>query len=180
MNKSLAAGAAGLLLVAGSASAISLNGEVGSDYTNLGFGMGTNTGGLAISGNWARSDHDGDVYGLGLGFNLPLGPLMATVGGKGIYMSPEDGSSGGAVAIGGGLTYPINKSFTLYGEGYFAPEELTSGMKSYSEANGGLRWNVFRPLTVDVGYRYINMEGKDGRRDNRVADGVYIGAGLAF
>ncbi|MFV8757860.1 YfaZ family outer membrane protein, partial [Yersinia enterocolitica] len=89
MNKSLAACAAGLLLVAGSASAISLNGEVGSDYTNLGFGMGTNTGGLAISGNWARSDHDGDVYGLGLGFNLPLGPLMATVGGKGIYMSPE-------------------------------------------------------------------------------------------
>ncbi|EIS07510.1 yfaZ family protein [Yersinia pestis PY-46] len=57
---------------------------------------------------------------------------------------------------------------------------MTSGMKSYSEANGGVRWNVFRPLTVDVGYRYINMEGKEGRRDNRLADGVYIGAGLNF
>ncbi|MDW9424996.1 porin, partial [Yersinia enterocolitica] len=52
MKKHLIACAASLLFVAGSANAISLNGEVGSDYTNLGFGMGTNTGGLAISGNW--------------------------------------------------------------------------------------------------------------------------------
>lgn len=93
------------------------NAETGRHYTNLGFGLGTNTGGLAISGNWARSDHDGDVLGLGLGFNLPVGPMTATVGAKGIYMSPEDGSSGGAVAIGGGLSYPINKSFSVYGEG---------------------------------------------------------------
>lgn len=180
MNKYLVACTASLLFVASSASAVSFNAETGRDYTNLGFGMGTNSTGLAISGNWARSDHDGDIVGLGLGFNLPLGPMIATAGAKGIYMSPEDGSTGGAVAIGGGLRYPINSSFSLYGEGYFAPEELTSGMKSYSEANGGVRWSIFRPLTVDVGYRYINMEGKEGHRDNRLADGVYIGAGLNF
>lgn len=38
-------------------------------------------------------------------------------------------------------------------------------MKAYNEASGGLRWK-FRPLSVDVGYRYMQMEGKDGRRDN--------------
>ncbi|WP_016671395.1 YfaZ family outer membrane protein, partial [Yersinia pestis] len=100
MNKHLVACAASLLLVAGSASAVSFNAETGRHYTNLGFGLGTNTGGLAISGNWARSDHDGDVLGLGLGFNLPVGPMTATVGAKGIYMSPEDGSSGGGGGVG--------------------------------------------------------------------------------
>ncbi|AJI93691.1 yfaZ family protein [Yersinia ruckeri] len=180
MKKTFIACAASLLFVAGSASAISITGEAGRHYTNLGFGMGTNTGGLTMSGNWARSDHDGEMAGFGLGFNLPIGSLMATIGGKGIYMAPEDGKNGGAIAVGGGLSYPITKSFALYGEGYVAPESMTSGMKSYTEANAGVRWNVLRPLTIDAGYRYINMEGKDGHRDNRLADGIYLGAGLNF
>ncbi|MCW6647323.1 YfaZ family protein [Yersinia ruckeri] len=180
MKKTFIACAASLLFAAGSASAISITGEAGRHYTNLGFGMGTNTGGLTMSGNWARSDHDGEMAGFGLGFNLPIGSLMATIGGKGIYMAPEDGKNGGAIAVGGGLSYPITKSFTLYGEGYVAPESMTSGMKSYTEANAGVRWNVLRPLTIDAGYRYINMEGKDGHRDNRLADGIYLGAGLNF
>lgn len=180
MKKTLVACAAGLLFVAGSANAISLSGEVGQHYTNLGVGMGTSSSGIGISGNWARSDHDGNVGSLGLNFSLPVGPLMATVGGKALYLSPEDGKSGGALAVGGGLQWTVNRYFTLYGEGYFAPESLTSGVKAYNEANGGLRWNVFRPLNVDVGYRYINMQGKDGKRDNTLADGPYVGVGLSF
>ncbi|MFZ1871492.1 MAG: YfaZ family outer membrane protein [Chania sp.] len=180
MKKTLVACAAGLLLVAGSANAISMNGEAGQHYTNLGIGMDTSTTGLALSGNWLRSDHDGNVGSLGLGFSLPVGPLMATVGGKALYLSPNDGKSGAALALGGGLQWTLNRYFSLYGEGYFAPESLTSGVKAYNEVNGGLRWNVFSPLNVNAGYRYANIEGKDGHRDNKVADGLYIGAGLSF
>jgi hypothetical protein len=32
-----------------------------------------------------HSDNDGDAAGLGLGLNIPLGPFLATVGGKGVY-----------------------------------------------------------------------------------------------
>ena len=73
----------------------------------------------------------------------------------------------------------INRYFSLHGEGYFAPDSFTSGVKAYNEASGGLRWK-FRPLSVDVGYRYMQMEGKDGRRDNTLADGPYVGVGLSF
>ncbi|MBX9311126.1 YfaZ family outer membrane protein, partial [Serratia marcescens] len=59
------------------------------------------------------------------------------------------------------------------------PDSFTSGVKAYNEASGGLRWK-FRPLSVDVGYRYMQMEGKDGRRDNTLADGPYVGVGLSF
>ncbi|VTR49200.1 YfaZ precursor [Serratia fonticola] len=89
MNKTLVACAAGLLFVAGSANAISVSGEAGEHYTNLGVGLGGTTAGLGISGNWIRSDHDGDIGSLGLSFGLPVGPLTATVGGKAIYLSPE-------------------------------------------------------------------------------------------
>ena len=43
-----------------------------------------------------------------------------------------------------------------------------------------MRWNVIRPVTIDVGYRYIEISGKDGNRDNVVADGAYVGAGIGF
>ncbi|VEI73079.1 YfaZ precursor [Serratia fonticola] len=64
MNKTLVACAAGLLFVAGSANAISVSGEAGEHYTNLGVGLGaqqrawgsTATGSVAImmvtSGAW--------------------------------------------------------------------------------------------------------------------------------
>ena len=82
MKKSLMLGFAGMLFVSASASAISISGQAGEDYTNLGFGMGTESTGLAVSGNWMHNDDDGDVAGLGLGLNIPLGPLMASAGGE--------------------------------------------------------------------------------------------------
>lgn len=180
MKKTLVACAASMLFMTGAANALSLSGEAGKHYTNLGFGQDTGTSGLGLTGNWARSDHNGNVGSLGLNFGLPLGPLTATLGGKALYLSPKDGKSGGALALGGGLDWAITRSLSLHGEGYFAPESLTSGVKAYNEASGGLRWTVFRPLSVDVGYRYIQMQGKDGRSDNTLADGPYVGVGLSF
>lgn len=180
MNKTLVACAAGLLFVAGSANAISVNAEVGQHYTNMGFGLGTPVPGLGLSGNWLRSDHDGNVGSLGLAYSIPLGSLVATVGGKALYLSPQDGKSGGALALGGGVKWTLNRYLSLYGEGYVAPEALTSGVKAYNEANGGVRWNVAGPLSVDAGYRYIKIKGTDGHRDNTVADGPHIAVGLSF
>ncbi len=180
MKKYLLAGTTCLLFVAASASAIELGAEAGRRYTNLTAGMGTATSGVAMSGNWARSNDDGNVYGLGLGYNLPLGPVMATLGAKGLYLNPDDGKNGGALALGGGLSWPLNQSLILYGEGYVAPDSFTSGVKSYSEANAGVRWNVVRPLNLTAGYRYMSMEGRNDRRDNTLVDGLYVGAGLNF
>ena len=103
MKKTWVACAAGLLFVTGAANAISVSGEAGQHYTNLGVGMSTGSSGLGLTGNWARSDHDGNVGSVGLNFGVPLGPLTATVGAKALYLSPKDGKSGGAVALGGGL-----------------------------------------------------------------------------
>ena len=89
MKKSVLLGLAGILFVSASANAISINGQAGEDYTNIGVGFGTESTGLAVSGNWMHNDDDGDAAGLGLGLNIPLGPLLATVGGKGIYTNPR-------------------------------------------------------------------------------------------
>ncbi len=37
-----------------------------------------------------------------------------------------------------------------------------------------------RPLSIRAGYRYLNPAGKDGNRDNTIADGPYIGASASF
>ncbi len=181
MNKILAAGAAAsLMFAAASANAASVTGEVGEHYTNLGFGFGTTTPGLALTGNWAHNDDNGDVAGLGLGYNIPLGPFMATAGGKGLYMGPKDGDEGYAVAVGGGLQLPVGSLFSLYGDYYYSPDSLSSGIGNYSEAAAGVRLTVIPLVTVSVGYRYMAMDGKDGDRDNIVADGPYIGGAFNF
>ena len=63
---------AGMLLVSASANAISISGQAGKEYTNIGVGFGTESTGLALSGYWTHNDDDGDVAGVGLGLKLPL------------------------------------------------------------------------------------------------------------
>ncbi|XPE48122.1 YfaZ family outer membrane protein [Shigella flexneri] len=53
--------------------------------------FGTESTGLALSGNWTHNDDDGDVAGVGLGLNPLSGHLMATVAGKGVYTNPNYG-----------------------------------------------------------------------------------------
>ncbi|MBK2653277.1 YfaZ family outer membrane protein, partial [Escherichia coli] len=54
------------------------------------------------------------------------------------------------------------------------------GIDSYQEANVGASWTIMRPLSIQAGYRYLNLAGKDGNRDNTIADGPYIGASASF
>ena len=93
MKKSIFMALAGVMMVSSAAHAISVTGEAGEHYTNLGVGFGTESTGLAVSGNWLHSDNDGDAAGLGLGLNIPLGPFLATVGGKGIYTNPKQAAA---------------------------------------------------------------------------------------
>lgn len=180
MKKIALAGLAGMLLVSASVNAMSISGQVGKEYTNIGVGFGTESTGLALSGNWTHNDDDGDAAGVGLGLNLTLGPLMATVGGKGVYTNPNDGDEGYAAAVGGGLQWQIGDSFRLFGEYYYSPDSLSSGIKSYEEANAGARYTIMRPVSIEAGYRYLNLAGKNGNRDNAIADGPYVGVNASF
>lgn len=180
MKKSIFAAFAGMMFVSTAAHAISFSGQAGEHYTNLGVGFGTESTGLAVTGNWLHNDDDGDAAGLGLGLNIPLGPFLATVGGKGVYTNPNNGDEGYAAAVGGGLQWKIGDSFRLFGEYYYSPDSLSSGIDSYQEANAGARFTIMRPLSIEAGYRYLNLAGKDGNRDNAVADGPYVGVNASF
>ncbi|HHR1398747.1 YfaZ family outer membrane protein [Klebsiella oxytoca] len=180
MKKSIFAALAGMMFVSTAAHAISFSGQAGEHYTNLGVGFGTESTGLAVTGNWLHNDDDGDAADLGLGLNIPLGPFLATVGGKGVYTNPNNGDEGYAAAVGGGLQWKIGDSFRLFGEYYYSPDSLSSGIDSYQEANAGARFTIMRPLSIEAGYRYLNLAGKDGNRDNAVADGPYVGVNASF
>ncbi|WP_370427638.1 YfaZ family outer membrane protein [Klebsiella pasteurii] len=180
MKKSIFMALAGMMFVSTAAKAISVSGQAGEHYTNLGVGFGTESTGLAVTGNWLHNDDDGDAAGLGLGLNIPLGPFLATVGGKGVYTNPNNGDEGYAAAVGGGLQWKIGDSFRLFGEYYYSPDSLSSGIDSYQEANAGARFTIMRPLSIEAGYRYLNLAGKDGNRDNAVADGPYVGVNASF
>nr|WP_159465028.1 YfaZ family outer membrane protein [Scandinavium goeteborgense] len=159
---------------------INLHGEAGEEFTNLSASFGANDPGLTFNGNWAHSDDDGDVAGLGLGFNLPLGPVLFTLGGKALYLNPNDGDEGYAVAVGGGAQVPLGDFITVFGDYYYSPDSLSSGVDDYMEANAGVRVRVIKSVSIEGGYRYIDMDGKNGNRDNKLADGAYAGVSFSF
>lgn len=159
---------------------VNLHGEAGEKFTNLSASFGDDDPGLTFNGNWAHSDDDGDIAGLGMGLNLPLGPVLFTVGGKAVYLNPQDGDEGYAVALGGGAQLPLGDFITLFGESYYSPDSLSSGVDDYLEANAGVRLRVIKSMNIEAGYRYIDMAGKNGHRDNKLADGAYAGVNFTF
>lgn len=171
---------AALGVTAAANASINLHGEAGEHFTNLSASFGADNPGLTFNGNWAHSDNDGDTAGLGMGLNIPLGPVLFTVGGKALYLNPNDGDEGYAVAFGGGAQIPLGDFITVFGESYYSPDSLSSGVEDYLEADAGVRVRLIKSMSVEAGYRYINMAGKNNNRDNKLADGAYAGFNFSF
>ncbi len=38
-----------------------------------------------------------------------------------------------------------------------SPDSLSSGIQSYEEANAGARYTIMRPVSIERGYRYLNL-----------------------
>lgn len=180
MKKIILSSGVAMLMLAGSAQAIEGGVEVGKHYTNLNLGLGTTTPGLSLTGNWLRSDHDGKVSGLGLGYNVEVGPVFLSPGVKAMFISPTDTKDGTAVAVGAGVQLPVTSMLGLYGEYYYSPDAFSSRIDSYHEASAGVSFTPISLLNVRVGYKYLAMDGKDGHKDNVLADGPYVGASLRF
>lgn len=181
MNKvvALTAGAA-LMLAVSSAQAIEGSVDVGKDYTNLNVGMGTSTPGLFLNGNWMRSNDDGSLAGLGLGYNFGFDQLMLSPGVKAMYVNPRHGSDGYTAAIGAGAQFSLTKMFGLYGSYYWAPDAFSHNIDSYEEIQGGVSFTPISMLNIHAGYQYVTLDGKGHNKDSVLADGPYIGASLRF
>lgn len=169
-----------LLGTAFSASAISLGLQAGEHYTDVRVDMGKETPGFYSQLTWAHNDNDGDRGGAELGFGLPLGSFLISAGGKLLYLHPRGEDDGYAIAVGSRLAWNITQKFTIFGEGYYSPDSLSSEVDHYREMDAGLRWAIVRPVTLSVGYRYIDLAGKDGRRSRKIADGMYLGGEVGF
>ena len=142
------------------ANAVAFHGEAGAEWTNLGMSFGANEPGFTFNGNWAHNDNDGDIASLGMGWNIPLGFCFGDIGWENTVPQSDDGDEGYAVAVGGGAQLPLGDHFSLFGDAYFSPDSLSSGVKQYGEANAGIRWKVNPTFSVEGGYRYVGMEGK--------------------
>ncbi len=176
----MTAGALALLALAGSAQAIEGGIDVGRDYTNLHAGLGTTSPGFALTGNWLRSDHDGSMGSVGLGYNVALGDIFLSPGVKAISTNPQDNKDGYAVAVGLGVSVPVTPVFNVYGQYYYSPDAFSSHIDNYQEASAGVSFQPISLVDVHVGYQYMTMNGKDGHKDNVIADGPFVGASLHF
>lgn len=162
------------------AASVTLHGEAGEKYTNLAFSTSADQPGVTFSGNWAHSDDNGDIAGIGLGYNFNLGPFLLTAGGRWVYLNPQNGDEGYAVALGGGAQLPLGDHFALFADGYYSPDSLSSGVNDYVEASAGARLKILKSMSIEAGYRYIEMAGKNGDSDSTLADGAYAGLNFTF
>ncbi|AOY00264.1 YfaZ family outer membrane protein [Jeongeupia sp. USM3] len=176
MKKTLLA--ALLVLSATAAQAIEVTASAGDEYQHI--DGNASLLGIDFSADWTHNDHKGEVGGVGLGIKLPVPVVDAALGVKAVYLSPNDMDSEYAGALGGRLTVPLGEHFAVYGSAYYAPDGFASGdVKTFTDAAIGVRWNVIKPLSIDVGYRYTAID-RDNGGEIRIADGIYGGLGVRF
>lgn len=175
----LAAGLAGLV-TSGMAQAIEGSVDVGQHSTNLSVGIGSNSPGLFLKGNWLRSNDDGSVSGAALGYNLSVGPLNVSPTAKALFTHPKDGKDGFTVAVGSGVSYQLNSMWGVYGEYYYAPESFSNHLDSYQEAAGGISFSPISLVSLRAGYQYVGLNNTNGKKDNVLVDGPYLSASVSF
>lgn len=162
------------------AAAIDVGLQAGEHYTDLRVNMGVDSPGVYMQGTWAHNDDQGGRAGLGIGLGLSLGDLLISGGGKALYLNPENEPEGWAFAVGSRIAWSVSQRTTLFAEGYYSPDSLSGGIDHYRELDAGLRWAVVKPVSLNVGYRNIDISGKDGHRDRTIADGWYLGGDVSF
>ena len=125
-------------------------------------------------------DDEETVANIGLGKNILLGNNTLTLGAKANVFDLAGHDTEFALSFGGEVDLPLNDKFALYGSAYWAPEFASSGrLTNYVDSSVGVRFNVTKPLSLDLGYRFSQAEF-NGRHTHTIADGLYGGVGFKF
>lgn len=168
-------------LVSGSVFAMGATLEQGKSWTGIEGDIGKDTSGIYLDGNWRKNTDDGSqTGGVGAGYNLGLGPVMVNAGAKALYIEPRKGDSGVVFPVGLGVKVDLPFGLGLYGEGYSAADGMGNSVKNYTETNAGISWSPISLVTLKAGYRYAGVDGKKGRPDHTIYDGMYVSAGASF
>lgn len=179
-NIMLAMAGAAMGLLVTSAQAVDGGVNVGRHYTHLYAGLGETTPGLGLSAEWVHSEHNGSLAGVRAGYNVKLASLFISPGAKALYTNPKDGSDGYAMALGTGVILPVTKMVGVYGSWHYSPRFFAENIKRYQELTAGVVVSPVALLDIRAGYQYRELKNKDGRKDNVLADGPYVGAALHF
>ncbi|WP_428944975.1 YfaZ family outer membrane protein [Pantoea sp. FN060301] len=176
--------ASALLVAAVTPAANAVDGSlnVGKNFTDLTVGMGQESEGLYINGNWIKNNENGrEKTGAEAGLNMKAGAVDVNVGIQADYVKGAAGSSEGVVfPVGVGVTIPVISQVALYGSMYTAPRQMSNTAKSYLDADAGVSWKPIDLVTLKAGYRYIGMDGKGTRDNQRLVEGPYVGGQINF
>ncbi|MDW8847665.1 YfaZ family outer membrane protein [Erwinia sp. MMLR14_017] len=156
--------------------------NVGKNFTDVTVGMGQESEGLYINGNWIKNTENGrEKTGAEAGVNMKAGAVDVNVGIQADYVKGATGNSEGVVfPVGVGVKIPVISQVGLYGSMYTAPRQMSNTTKSYLDADAGVSWQPVDLVTLKAGYRYIGMDGKGTRENQRLIEGPYIGGQVNF
>jgi len=164
------------------AMAIDAGVNAGKNFTDVTVGMGQESEGLYINGNWIKNNENGrEKTGAEAGINMRAGAVDVKVGVQADYVKGAYGDSEGVVfPVGAGVTLPVVSQIGIYGSMYTAPRQMSNTAKSYLDADAGVSWKPIDMVTLKAGYRYIGMDGKGSRVNQRLIEGPYLGGQLNF
>ncbi|KZE34288.1 YfaZ precursor [Crenobacter luteus] len=170
--------ASALLSTAAAAQAGTLTLGAGEDFVH--FNRTPSGVGPGITLDYLKRDGGDSAGGAGLDFALPAGPVTLAVGAKGLAIDSDAGSASAGL-VGARVHVELPAGFALFGQAYHAPESAASGsVKSVNDHTAGVRWQPLPLVSLEAGYRYFRIKREDAARSRTLADGAYLGAGLAF
>ncbi|GKX49866.1 YfaZ family outer membrane protein [Budvicia aquatica] len=155
--------------------------EAGHKHTQLSAEILPSENGFFYNSAWTKNFRDGvNVASAGVGYQHSVGLVDGYVGIKAAYIAPKKGDNGFAAPFGGGVRIHMTNDIYAYGEGYVATRGMNNAVQKYVEVDSGVAYTPKENVVLNVGYRYMGVDGKSETPNHALIDGAYVGAGYKF
>ncbi|MBY4889391.1 YfaZ family protein [Pantoea sp. DY-15] len=175
--------ALGLMLASTGIGATETGIKGSSDFFAAAINSEKNAAGLQYGAEYVKGEHQTQLVEANLGYGFTLGALHVAPR-VGLFWADLDNDKSKSQGANAGirLMAPLPKAGQtwLYLDYSMAPDFATYHLHHLHQLEVGIYFQPANWLTLSSGYRYLSSDGKYGENDQRLIDGLFMGAAWRF
>lgn len=173
----------GLTMASTGISAAEMGVKGGSDFFAAAINSEKTTSGLQYGAEYINGHRQTQLVEANLGYGFKLGELQVAPR-VGMFWADLDTGKSSSQGTNAGIRLmaplPYAGQTWLYLDYSLAPDITTRNLHHLHQLEAGIYYQPASWLTLSSGYRYLSSDGKYGEKDQRLIDGLFIGAAYRF
>jgi hypothetical protein len=175
--------ALGLMLASTGINAAEIGIKGGSDFFSASINTEKTAPGLQYGVQYISGEHKSQFVETHFGYGFALGALQIAPR-VGLFWADLDNEKSNGRGANAGVRFmaplPVVQQTWLYLDYSMAPDFATRHLHDLYQFEAGIQYQPVDWLKLSTGYSYLSTYGKYGHNDQRLINGLFIGAALSF